>query len=137
MGAFEKACPQYLVYGMTFEQYWDGDVKQHRLYKEAHRLKMSESNTMAWLQGRYIYDAMVAVSPIIRAFSKAKRPQNYVKEPYDLDEDERKRREDREERKRYEKIKEKVAVFAAEMKRRRENEGKEENGNGENGRSGV
>lgn len=138
MDVFEQACPHYLVYGMTYHQFWDGDVRAHKQYKAAHKLKTSEQNTMAWLQGRYFYDALCAVSPILRAFSKARRPQNYTKEPYDLDEDDRRQREEREERKRYERMKEKIALFADEYnKSRHKNEGKEVGDNERNDRAGV
>lgn len=125
-------------YGMTYNQFWYGDVSAHRQYRKAHKLKMSEANMTAWLQGRYFYDALCAVSPIIRAFSKARRPGEYVKEPYDLDEEDRANREAREERKRYERIKERVALFAEEFnKQRHENEGKEVGVDGGNEGAGI
>lgn len=137
MAAFEEACPAYMQYGMTYHQFWDGDVRAHKQYRKAYKLKISEANTMAWLQGRYFYDALCAVTPILRAFSKAKRPNEYVKEPYDLSEDDKKEREAREERIRYERIKERVAMFAEEFnKQRHENnstpEGKEVETDGRN-----
>ncbi len=103
---------------MSYEQYWDGDISAHKQYREAHKLQISEMNTAAWLHGRYVYDALCAVSPILRAFSKARRPEKYP-EPYDLFEDERKRKEEIEQRKRYERIKEKVAEFADQFNKRR------------------
>lgn len=131
MGAFEKACPSYMSFGMSYEQYWDGDVNAHRMYREAHKLQISEANMMAWLQGRYFYDALCAASPILRSFSKAKRPNEYHKHPFDLFEEERKRREEAERRKKYERMKEKVALFAAEFNKKR----KEVDADGRDGRS--
>lgn len=109
--AFEKACPLYMSYGMTYHEFWNGDVSAHRAYRDAHKIKVSEQNMMLWLQGRYVYDAIGAIAPYIKAFSKAK-PGNYTERPYDLFEEERKAREEEEQRKRYEHIKEKVAAFA-------------------------
>lgn len=114
---------------MTYEQFWDGDVKAHKQYRNAHKLKLKEQNTLLWLQGRYFYDALCAASPIIRAFSKAKRPSDYVKQPYDLDEEDRRKREEREQRKRYERMKEKVALFAAEYNRQRKDGDADASGN--------
>ena len=108
-----------MAYGMTYEQFWNGDVKAHKCYRKAHKIRMSEDNTKLWLQGRYFYDALCAVSPIIRAFSKAKRPNDYNKEPYDLDAEDKRRREEREQKKKYDRMKEKVALFAAEFNKRR------------------
>ena len=128
MEAFEKACPYYMAYGMSYDQFWDGDVMAHKQYRKAYKIRISEKNTMLWLQGRYFYDAICAASPIIRAFSKAKRPTEYNKEPYDLEADAKKRREEREQRQRYERIKEKVALFAEEFNKKR----KEVNADGNN-----
>ena len=89
---------------MSYEQYWDGDVSSHKQFREAHKLKISEENMIAWLQGRYFYDALCAVSPIIRAFSKARKPSEYHKKPFDLFEEDRKRTEEREARERQERI---------------------------------
>ena len=118
-GLFEKACPVYMAYGMTYEEYWDGEVKAHKAYREAYRYRMKQKNLEAWLQGRYFYDALCAVSPILRAFSKARKPADYPKEPYDLTPEDVRAREEREAMERYERIKEKVGVFASEFNKRK------------------
>ena len=110
--AFEQACPVYMQYGMTYDEFWHGDVASHRMYRESYKIKQRERNMNAWLQGRYIYDALCAVSPILRAFSKASKPGKYPEQPYDIYEEQRKARELEEQRKRYEHIKEKVSAFA-------------------------
>ena len=118
-----------MSFGMTYEQYWDGDVFAHKAYREAERLRMNHENQMAWLQGMYIYQAIGALSPVLRAFSKGKA-KPYLEEPIDLFEEERRKREEREARERYERIKQKVAEFAkAHHKKLIENEtkGVEEN----------
>jgi predicted RNase H-like nuclease (RuvC/YqgF family) len=116
-----------MSYGMSYHQFWDGDVYAHREYRRAHKLKLQEKNTEMWLQGRYIYDALCAVAPIVRAFSKASRPGKYADKPYDLFEEERKKREEEEAKRRYEKMREKVAAFAEEFNKMRKKtpEGKE------------
>lgn len=108
---FQQALPAYLFYGMTYDQYWNGDVSAHRAYREAHKLRLKEANQLAWIQGSYVYEAIMCAAPAIKAFSK-QRARPYRKEPYDLDESDRRHREEREQRKRYEKIKERVAMFA-------------------------
>lgn len=124
-----------MAYGMSYEQFWDGDVYAHKQYAKAHKQQLSESNTIAWLQGRYVYDALCAVSPIMRAFSKARKPGKYHEHPIDLFEDEQKKREEDERRKRYEKMREKVAQFAEEFNKKRKamnetSEGKEVSADG-------
>ena len=125
MSVFEEACPNYLAIGMTYEQFWDGDVLAHKAFRKAHKLKLAEKNQMAWLQGMYIYEALLDVTPYLKAFSKD-RPKPYPKEPYDLFKEQREAREEREARERYERIKERVAAFAKAQKERRAKESKEQ-----------
>ena len=108
---FEKACPQYMAIGMTYDQYWDGDVYAHRMYREAEKVRLSRENQIAWLNGWYFYNAMLGVAPYVKAFSKAK-PHPYLKEPIDLWEEERRRKEEAEAKKRFERIMQKVEAFA-------------------------
>lgn len=119
MDVYRKYCPDYMSYGMTYDQYWDGDVWAHRQYAQAHKKKIQEDNALAWLQGRYFYDALCAASPIIRAFSKARKPGKYHEHPIDLFEEDQKKRQEDEQRKRYEKMREKVALFAEEFNKKR------------------
>ena len=111
MTVFRNACPQYMAFGMTYEQFWDGDVFAHKAYREAEKIRIKQQNQFAWLQGMYIYQAIGALSPALRAFSKGKvKP--YLEEPIELFEDEKRKREEREAKERYERIKRKVAEFA-------------------------
>lgn len=100
-----------MAMGMSYEQYWDGDTKAHRAFREAKRLQLVEQNRMAWVQGMYVYEAIANLSPALKAFAKGKA-KPYPKEPYDLFEDEHKKREERKQRERYERMKEKVGQFA-------------------------
>lgn len=97
--------------GMTYEQFWEGPTDAHRAFREAEKLRMREQNQLLWLHGRYVYDALIAVTPYLKAFSKAK-PRPYLTEPYDIDEESKRKREEREARERYEHIRANVAVFA-------------------------
>ena len=81
---FEALCPIYIAYGMTYEQFWDGDPWMVRAYKKADEIKQERENQAAWLQGLYIYEAIADLSPILRAFSKARKPEPYPEEPYTL-----------------------------------------------------
>lgn len=70
--------------GMTYEQYWDGDVWMVRDFRKSHKLKLEEQNRQAWLQGMYVYSAIGSMAPLLRAFSKARKPDEYMKEPLDM-----------------------------------------------------
>ena len=86
---FEKICPYYISIGMTYEQFWYGDVEMTRAYQKAFKVKQRreaiETKWTIWEQGLYIYEAFCDVSPILRAFSKATKPLQYSKEPYEID----------------------------------------------------
>lgn len=70
--------------GMTYEQYWDGDVWMVRDFRKSHKLKLEEQNRHAYIQGLYVYSAIASMVPVLRPFSKAKKPQEYLKEPIDF-----------------------------------------------------
>ena len=86
---------------MTVEQYWDGECTLVRAFRQAQRLRDEREDTLAWLQGRYIYDALQRVSPLFHDFMKGKPKEiPYVEKPYMEMEKERKRVETREQMKR-------------------------------------
>ena len=118
MSVFENACPHYLAMGMTYEQYWDGDVCAHKAFREAKRIKLNEENRNMWLQGMYIYEALLDVGQYTKAFSKSK-PRPYRDAPYDLFEQERKEREERERMERYYRMKAKMELFAKRLNEKR------------------
>lgn len=124
MKAFEMACPYYMSYGMTYEQFWEGDVCAHKAFREAEKIRIRRQNEQAHLQGAYIYEALAAVAPLFRGM-KPSKPQPYRKEPYDMFAEDAKRREEEEEKSRYEKIKEKVAAFAKAFNEKRKSKDEE------------
>ena len=60
-----------------------------KAYQEAFNItqkrKAIETKWTIWEQGLYIYEAFCDVSPILRPFSKATKPLQYTKEPYEID----------------------------------------------------
>ena len=65
---------------------------------------MERQNMHAWLQGRYIYDALCEVSPILHAFAKkGTKPTPYREEPYPITKDEIEQAKERKEEKVYNK----------------------------------
>ena len=80
---FEEQCPFYISIGMSYEQYWDGDCWMAKDYREAHKLRQKRDNELAWLIGRYVYDAQCAVSPLLHAFAKnGTTAHPYLERPY-------------------------------------------------------
>ena len=56
-----------------------------KYYREAEEMRREKFNQEAWLQGMYIYDAIMRLSPILHAFAKkGTKPQPYVDVPYPI-----------------------------------------------------
>lgn len=82
---FEKVLPYYISIGMTPEQFWDGDVDLVKAYRKAYEYKKQEFNVQAYLNGMYVYDALLRVSPILHAFAKkGTKPIPYRDKPIEI-----------------------------------------------------
>lgn len=83
--AFNKAFPEYLAIGMTYDQFWNDDVDLVKAYRKAYRIKRDVRNHDLWLQGAYIYEALLDVSPIFHAFAKkGTKAAPYPERPFEL-----------------------------------------------------
>ena len=74
--------PDYLAMGMTEEQYYDKDCALVKAYRKADKLKQERKNRELWLEGAYIYHALIRASPLFHDFAKpgtTARP--YLSEP--------------------------------------------------------
>lgn len=72
-----------MAIGMTYEQYWYGDVWLVEAFREADRLKQERANHEFWLQGMYFFDGTSrAVANVMR--KKGSAPEEYPAEPYSL-----------------------------------------------------
>lgn len=79
--AFENAFPYYLAIGMPSDEYWNGDCRLVKWYREAQERKTNHENYMRWLQGYYIYYAIGAMSPALNALAKNHKPKDYIERP--------------------------------------------------------
>lgn len=103
---FEKLCPIYMSYGMSYDEYWHGDAYVVKFYKEAHRLKLQAQDENNWMQGMYVYEAILDCSPILHAFSKkGTKPLQYAEKPYLMDRLREKTKEEIEQEKENERLK--------------------------------
>ena len=106
--------------GMSYNEFWNGDVRLVEVYRKAAELKDKRRNQDLWLQGMYFYEALCDASPLFR-FSMKKgviKPEPYVKEPYPLTADEVREREEREAREKEERLKAEFALFAEQMRKK-------------------
>ena len=93
---------------MTYYQFWNQDVCLVKAYREASKIKRDLRNQDMWIQGAYIYEAILDAAPALR-FSLSKEPPKpipYRDEPFPLFESkaEKKKREERNKEKQMEKI---------------------------------
>lgn len=81
---FDKFFPYYLSWGMTEEQYWNGDASLAKAYRTKHKLEIEQRNQELWMQGLYIYEALLSVSPMFHDFAKNPKPLPYRDKPFPL-----------------------------------------------------
>ena len=91
----DRLCPDYMAMGMTYDEYWYGDPWMTKAFRKAHELKRRENNFNLWLQGMYVYEAILNIAPVLRPFSKETKPIPYPSEPYAFSKDEQKEKEQR------------------------------------------
>lgn len=97
-------CPRYMAMGMSYEEFWDGDPRMAEYYRKADELKTEKRNLELWLQGMYIYEAIIDIAPILHAFAKkGAKAKPYPSRPYPITEREHKREEETVERAKAEK----------------------------------
>lgn len=81
---FEKVCGYYLSIGMSYEDFWDGEPDKARFYRDKHKRDLERKNQELWLQGIYIYEAILDAAPVLNPLSKKKNPIPYRTEPLPL-----------------------------------------------------
>lgn len=105
--------------GMSYEQFWHGDVNAFPHYREMHRMQTDRINEQMWLQGLYIYDALCCASPVFRDFTKkGTKPAPYPQAPYPISHKAKEHNEEIEQKKQYEKNKARMAAIMASVNRR-------------------
>lgn len=108
---FENECPYYMAMGMSYHEFWYEDPSLTVMYRKAYELKQQETNTNAWVQGAYVYQAVLAIAPAMSGMKKAK-PQPYLEKPFDIAPSKSgENAAEREERIRYEKAQAKMQAF--------------------------
>lgn len=119
---FNEAFPQYLAIGMTYDEYWHGDPSLARAYRKAYAMRRDERNWELWMQGMYVYTALLCVAPVMRAFTKGHvEPGKYPDEPFPITEQQARDQEVARQKANFDKmIAEMNALSERELKRRNE-----------------
>ena len=68
---------------MTYEDFWERSPALVKAYREAERIKIENTNTFEWLQGKYFYDALqVALANFSAGMSGKTGKNNYPQAPH-------------------------------------------------------
>ena len=54
----DTICPYYLMYGMSWDEFWNESLERLTAYWQAHQFAIESRNQELWLQGLYIRDAV-------------------------------------------------------------------------------
>ena len=110
---FKQLCPYYMSIGMSYDDFWNGDVSMVEAYRTADELRLKQRNYELWLQGMY-------ASPLFRFTMKGTvKPEPYVKEPFPITPAEAREREERAARAEEERLKAEFARFAEQIAKRK------------------
>ncbi|MGN0535741.1 MAG: hypothetical protein ACI4IR_07060 [Eubacterium sp.] len=112
---FNEHLPFFLSIGMSYEQYWNDDCYIAQYYRKAYELQRNRINEQLWLQGLYIYEAILDMSPALRAMG-AQAPEKYVSEPYPITPEECEKREIQKAKEHQEEMKAKTEAFISNFK---------------------
>ncbi len=76
--------------GVGFNEFWTLTPAYLQCYYKAREMKLKEENTMLWLQGLYVYEAILRASPIFNPFAKTgTKPLPYLEKPYETKEEQK------------------------------------------------
>jgi hypothetical protein len=116
---------------MTYRQFWEDDCNMVIAYRKADELSKERQNEYLWIQGMYIYRAMICASPALNPLMKVKKPFPYMEEPIPITYKAAKRKEEEDARKLYEKNKEDMMALMDQLNKSfREKRRKEEKADG-------
>lgn len=83
---FWEAFPEYLVMGMTSQEYWEMDSRLTKAYQTAYKRKQKARNSEAWLYGVYVLKALQSGVPV-GFMEKGKHLQPYPSNPIGYEEE--------------------------------------------------
>ena len=116
---FQEVFPMYLSIGMSYDEFYNKDCQLVKAYLKAYEMKQKQNNMNMWIQGSYVYDAIVRASPIFNPLAKAgTEPIPYMEEPYALSKEEQKAREEKKKKSRMMEMKAKMEIKVAEINKR-------------------
>ena len=80
--SFAQACPYYMSIGMTFDEFWYKESWRTIVYRRADDIRFEKDDMARWLNGRYVYEAIGRLSPVLNWGSKTGKAEPYLDLPF-------------------------------------------------------
>ena len=111
---FDDALPYCLTWGMTPEQYWDGDNDLPRIYHRKYLIEQEAENRRLHRLGAYIYETLARLQPFFIGFPADEKMtrQPYLAEPLPTSEEDAKEQEKRRKLREFEDFREQLLAYA-------------------------
>ena len=118
----DRVCAYYMAIGVSFDEFWNGDYTQLKYRIEANRLMLEERNREMWIQGMYVYDAVMTA---LYNANRGKKPQKeYMDKPIRITKQSEEEKEE-EAKNILEQFKASLNVMTGRLERREKNRAKE------------
>lgn len=114
---FWKVLPEYLAIGMSAEEFWHGDLRLCKAYREAYSITVENKYVAEWRSGVYMFEALLSAANAYREFQKTS-DHPYPEKPLFSTERAKKIAEEQEEKARMERNKAVFTAFAAKFNAR-------------------
>ena len=88
-----KLLPYYLSIGMPASEYWTGDTKLHKAYREAHEIIEDRRNFHDYRASVYMYDQY---GRLLNMFGKSGKPMPHLDKPYARNQEQADKEDERE-----------------------------------------
>lgn len=118
----DRVCAYYMAIGVSFYEFWNGDYTQLKYRIEANRLMLKERNREMWIQGMYVYDAVMTA--LYNANRGKKTQKEYMDKPIRITKQSEEEKEE-EAKNILEQFKASLSVMTGRLERREKNRAKE------------
>lgn len=88
----DTICPYYLLYGMTWDEFWYESLERLGVYWQAHQLAVEQRNQELWMQGIYIQEAVASVLDTKHMVKYPEKPHR-ITDKTEIEEEAEKRRQ--------------------------------------------
>lgn len=109
---FESVCPEYMAMGMSYDEFWNGEPKIAKYYREAEIRKIEKQNQMLWVQGIYFAKAIESTICVQLSGKKGGNKPKYPTEPLPITDRMQKAIEEKKQQEEFEKLKAQLMSWA-------------------------